>query len=543
MTIHLGYEVETGASVDIPLDHLAVTGRTQESGKTTTLQALITRSGLRALAFITKRGEKSFQNARRIPAYFKEKTDWRSVDAILSASVGEKLKWERSSIMWLCENHHGGRGKKTYQWPAPKTLKDVLSNCDVALENATSGFNKSIYTVLREYLRIVVPQVATVPATPGIDLQPGINVMDLRDYSFEMQALIIRSGIEWVTDREEKTITIIPEAWEFIPQDRSSPVLLACETLGRQGAGIQNYIWLDSQDLAAIHKKVLKNCGVYILGVQREKNEVDRVLDHIPEGFPRLKRRDIQSLGIGQFYVCYGRETKLVYVQPSWSDETESRDHALYGGPLPKAPKHVKEPEEDSMWREKFEAECERTAKLERQVNDLQEQINTLRSRSPVILGGAMVNGKAVNPQGDGTFIIHEASSAPNPESLTPNPSDLNGFYAAFKARLLTDHQVVIALGAARPEIEVTVERQKLVMDAKTLPGQIARMLADGFFGQARTGGEVNAELKRRGTPTAAANVYPPLKKLASQGFLTVENGTYIAVPGMVVRVKQTTEL
>lgn len=38
--IHLGYEVGTGAPVAVPLKHTAVTGQTQESGKTTTLEAL-----------------------------------------------------------------------------------------------------------------------------------------------------------------------------------------------------------------------------------------------------------------------------------------------------------------------------------------------------------------------------------------------------------------------------------------------------------------------------------------------------------------------
>jgi hypothetical protein len=37
--IHLGYEIGTGEPVSIPLQHLAVTGQTQRSGKTTALEA------------------------------------------------------------------------------------------------------------------------------------------------------------------------------------------------------------------------------------------------------------------------------------------------------------------------------------------------------------------------------------------------------------------------------------------------------------------------------------------------------------------------
>jgi hypothetical protein len=62
--IHLGYEVGGGAPVEIPLRHMVVTGQTQEAGKTTTLEAMIARSGVKAIAFVTKRGEGSFAEAR-----------------------------------------------------------------------------------------------------------------------------------------------------------------------------------------------------------------------------------------------------------------------------------------------------------------------------------------------------------------------------------------------------------------------------------------------------------------------------------------------
>lgn len=38
-TIRLGFEVGSGTPVDIPVRHMAVSGQTQESGKTTTLDA------------------------------------------------------------------------------------------------------------------------------------------------------------------------------------------------------------------------------------------------------------------------------------------------------------------------------------------------------------------------------------------------------------------------------------------------------------------------------------------------------------------------
>ena len=67
----LGFEVGTGEPVYLPLHHLAVFGMTQLSGKTTTLEALISRSGWRAIAFITKRGESGFTRYNPIPPYYK----------------------------------------------------------------------------------------------------------------------------------------------------------------------------------------------------------------------------------------------------------------------------------------------------------------------------------------------------------------------------------------------------------------------------------------------------------------------------------------
>ena len=68
--ILLGFEVGTGNKVSIKPSHYIVTGITQLSGKTTTLEALTIRSGLKAIAFKTKPGEAGFTTGRRIPPYF-----------------------------------------------------------------------------------------------------------------------------------------------------------------------------------------------------------------------------------------------------------------------------------------------------------------------------------------------------------------------------------------------------------------------------------------------------------------------------------------
>ena len=79
---------------------MVVCGQTQEAGKTTTLEGLISRlEGFRAIAFVTKRGEGSFGTARRIQPYFKERADWVFVQSILEATMRERMKFERSWII------------------------------------------------------------------------------------------------------------------------------------------------------------------------------------------------------------------------------------------------------------------------------------------------------------------------------------------------------------------------------------------------------------------------------------------------------------
>jgi hypothetical protein len=300
-TIHLGFELGTAAAVKIPLKHMAVTGQTQESGKTTTLEALVSRGELRAVAFVTKRAEGAFAAGRRIQPYFRERADWQFVSSVLEATLRERLKFERSWIMRAC------RGAKT--------LADVHANVREAQKTA-KGLSADVYLTLDEYLKIVIPQIERLPYSDKLAIASGLNVIDLGGYSMELQALVIRSVLEWVYERERDTVVILPEAWEFIPQNRASPVLLAAEQYIRKGAAAGNYLWIDSQDIAGVHKNVLRSVIVWILGVQRENNEVKRMLEHVPS-MPKPTVQQVMQLKRGQFFACWSDRVVPVYVQPA----------------------------------------------------------------------------------------------------------------------------------------------------------------------------------------------------------------------------------
>src|SRR5258706_13418332 len=141
----LGYEIGTGVPVNIPLRHMVVTGQTQEAGKTTALEALIVRSGLRAVTFVTKRGESAFAGGRRLQPFFRERADWVFVSSLIDATLGEKNKLLRA---WPMKVGHG-----------TKTLSEVQHNVVAAIffnDTATT----EIYTEIEGYLELVVPQLA-----------------------------------------------------------------------------------------------------------------------------------------------------------------------------------------------------------------------------------------------------------------------------------------------------------------------------------------------------------------------------------------------
>ncbi len=312
-TVHLGFEIPSGEPVEIPLAHLCVTGQTQLSGKTTTLEALVSRSGLKAIAFITKRGESAFatgshkvgsewQTHGALRPFFRHRADWQFVSDILGAILSEKLKFQRPWIMKVC------RGAKN--------LADVQARVKKALDTA-KGLSESVYTELDEYFDLLIPEIERLPYTDKLELSAGLNVMDLSEYSTALQMLVISSVLDEVYQHHKGVITVIPEAWEFVPNNKNSPAKSAAITLARKGAALKNFNWYDSQDLASIDTEIRRSVSIWILGVQREQNEVKRMLSHIPNA-PKPKVDDVMQLEKGQFFVCHGRDVRKVYVQPVW---------------------------------------------------------------------------------------------------------------------------------------------------------------------------------------------------------------------------------
>lgn len=322
--IHLGFEIGTGKPVTIPMSHLIVTGITQLSGKTTTLEALIGRSSLRAVVFRTKPGEKSFSTGTPIAPFFRDRSDYEFVKSLIEAYSREKIFIEKGALMKLCKGS--------------KDLVEIKQRVDTEIAGGKlRGIKEEIYTRLQHYLEHLIPQIKYANFSTVLRLDYGVNIVNLEKFSDEAQSLIIESTASEILKTMGNVIMVIPEAWKFIPQRQNNPCKRSVEAFIRQGATNRNYIWIDSQDMAGVDKTILKSISTWLLGYQSERNEVKHTLDQITQPKKLKPTEDqIMTLKIGQFYVSTSDGVVKVYVQPDWLRDTEAKLVAMGSEPRPK---------------------------------------------------------------------------------------------------------------------------------------------------------------------------------------------------------------
>ncbi|MEM1564283.1 MAG: hypothetical protein QW161_06410 [Candidatus Bathyarchaeia archaeon] len=480
--ILLGYEVGTGEPVYLPLHHLAIFGMTQLSGKTTTLEALISRSGLRAIAFITKRGEAGFTKYNLITPYYKPRADWQFVEGLVNVALGEKVKYEPGMRWAIIKVSRGA-----------KNLREVKARAEEMLAAAKRDFQKQLFEKLITYLEIVVPELERWSFSDRLELSEGVNVMDLSGMRTETQHLVIASTIEYVFQNLDHVIVIIPEAWETIPETKMTPVKWVAQQFIRKGAAIGNYMWIDSQDIAGVSKVPLRQCDNWLMGRMKEAHEVERILKQLLG--MKVRAEEIQTLPLGHFYAAIGNEVKKVYVLPAGVPEEVGRQVAL--GKL--TPEHVRDtylkPKlevDDLAWREKYEQlqreYQEKIEALRLEIEELKKRVEEARRQA---FQEAMQKLEEIKKQWNleeyqKTIATLKDEKANLEQQLKP----LKAFAEAFKEFLQSlkmqpgsEPETVpsqIAVNVEQPTLTVKVERKTLELTDKTTEGKIAIIYAEG---------------------------------------------------------------
>jgi len=303
VTFRIGYRVPDGAAVETEIQHLAIFGLTQKSGKTTSLEAFAERVGRTTITFRTKKGDIGFDGAARLEPYFRERVDWRFIEGLISAQLQEKAQWYRGDIIVACRN--------------AKTVAEVHANVQRRLEKAKSQWTQKALVELNEYLTEIEESLRTHHFATRLEFAHGrFYVVDLEEYSHAMQQLVIASTLTAVLERFRNTIVVLPEARDFIPVDRLTPAKVAIEEFIRKGAAIGNYVWLDSQALTGLDMNVMRNVGLWLFGRQTLDLEVERDLKFLPGR--RHAPNEVTGLGLGEFLVVEGDTLTKTYVQPAW---------------------------------------------------------------------------------------------------------------------------------------------------------------------------------------------------------------------------------
>ena len=505
--MRIGYEIGTGKEIDLPLHHLIVTGLTRLSGKTTTIQALIQRSNLRAIAFRTKRGELGFEGAAHIPPFFRERSDWQYIAALLEATMRERLKLERP---WIIRVTKG-----------TKSLGQVRENVREGLKKA-KGLSESVYTNLAAYLDIVIPQLKAHPFSRKLTLADGLNIMDLEGMTTEMQSLVIQSTMDHVMEKRKRVIVVVPEAWEFMPQKRGNPVKWAAERFIRQGAALGNYLWLDSQDIAGVDKAILKSVDIWILGRQRELNEVQRTIKQLPVPVSqRPTAAAIMALKLGHFFAAFEDKVYEVYVQPVWLDEEEARGVSL-GEMLILGPP-LKTEEDDMKWKQKYDDLRKRYAQVEKERDQFREAHGLLNQQGSAqhdeftaivkeqkddIFRLREENGRLLSETG----LLDDIAKALETRFSKPNPGGMG-------------HDVDLTVKERAPKM--TVERAVIHYEATENDnrGRLGILIAEGHFDEQTKAAPILKEMEARGWITASSggtrnSVNKELLWFAQAGFL-----------------------
>lgn len=529
MNVRLGYEVGTGQPVDIPIAHMVVTGQTQLSGKTTTLEALVSRAtSMRSLAFRTKRGEGAFGNPTLVvPPYFRQRTDWQFVASVLEAETREKMRFERA---WIMKAVHGA-----------DSLVAVRRNLTKLQAKSKRSMDQDVYMVLGAYLDAVLPVLARVEFATRVHLRQGLSVVNLGELPVNVQGLVISSMLSWIHEKERDVTVILPESWKYIPQGRNSPVKMAAVSLAREGAGIGNFLWLDSQDLAGAEKEIVRQASVYLMGVQREVNEVKRALAHIPAGIKKPRAEDLATLKRGEFFACWGSHAVRTYVQPAWMDDASAQQIArgdtagLLGNPnwrttkvettSAPSPGIISTPVEFvdlkprayTLLEEvvvKITEEDEMNAEQEKKLDRLIDAVFGLVER--------MDNpARTVLTEDAPRFLPPARENERDVEVRIPPAASVEAIVTLVIERLRTMEPKLLKVLLERPEMKVEMKKETITADGRSLRGRIARMIMAGDFGgDGLNGKAATRALIDAGFKCAHPQVYAELDELTEMGFL-----------------------
>lgn len=510
----LGFTVPEGKPYKISLHHTVITGMTDLSGKTTTVEAILLRgnSKRKCLVFLTKRGEKTFVEGRRIAPFYQERFDWEYMRGLLEASMKERLKFETPWIIRICKL---ARAELRRLHPEDPELKNLPVGEGLGMvrqllvstlkKEKLRELDRNMFTLLLAYLDKVIPvlQQASRKFTRTWNLKLGLNVMDLTDWytQEEVQMLVIRSCMEFILKHENNNTVALPEAWKMLPQSRNTPVKLYFEKFIREGATNGNYLFIDAQDLGGVDKTPLRQVSVWIMGKMMEANEVERLIKQTL-GL-KVPAREIQTLQLGHFMVAAKDTVQKVYVWPHGVPEEMAI--AVAKGNL--KPETIQEFLIDKFSRAEIIKKTLGQPGLSK-ISDFEKRLDATNKR----LDG--LDAKVTS-----ALELYNAEIIKIYEKL----QDFRTIAETITSKTFEQHanNVEATLEQTTFNVQVTAKAKDFKLTDESMDGKVMRLAKEGFLGTWHSEPEIRRRIREEGwAVTANITLYNALQKLVKCGFL-----------------------
>ena len=424
----LGYELKTGEPVDVPVTHTVVSALTG-GGKTTTVRRLMDGAardeGYTILAIDVKK-ERDFVGAgREIPPYISESTEPLLVMRMLESILRHGLVGKFDVIL--------GAAADTENLEA---FRENLRR--VEADKKAWARNRADARVLGHLTDKLLEQVRKAEYAPGVDLKPGINVMNISYLSRGVQQLVVDSVFRWLLEREHRVVLVLEEAINFLPQSQKTEFEwdTSPHKFIREGRASELWLWASGQALTEMAVGVRKQMRVWVLGPQMEINEAKKFMEQIPmEG---VKPVEIQKQRTGHFIAAIRRSdeeggevvVRRTYVQPVWMPDGMAVQMARGEITLKDAMKFKNGMEKgkvrdvDDKERKRYEEEIatlkrdyetveHRRAALEREVQDLRREVEKWKAEIPKRV-------EAAGALGELKQVVRTAPSLPVQEEARP---------------------------------------------------------------------------------------------------------------------------
>lgn len=362
--IELGYRTDDGEPFEIPVKHTVLTGITRH-GKSETMKAMADRVeelGYTVLIFDVKPQRRDYDDiGHDVPVYLEQAADPRTLRRLLE-NVGEmSMSYQFAELVKLYEEGDG--------------YADILERIDEWLEEGRHPVQEDKLYQIQYLLRELVEDLDRVEITESLELEDGINVMDLSGVERSVQQLAVSSTAKEVLDHREDVIVCIDEASRFIPQNGNPPANKQLVRMIKEGAAKGVWLWIADQTVTGVDKDPLKQVDVWIFGRQREQNEVDRVRDQV--GKSNYSDADVKEMAKGHFIVDLETEAPMVYVRPVWMDDETARGIARGDQEIEDEP----EPEDMTDIEDELAEKQSEINDLESQLQDAQATIEEQRGQ------------------------------------------------------------------------------------------------------------------------------------------------------------------